>query len=139
AEIVAALGQVEVVIPLDSQFKYCNLAFALLGEVVTRVSGRPYARYVQEEILAPLGMTSSAFELTDELRPRMATGYITDMYADEVIPAPHPHIEGETAAGQLYSTVADLAKWTALQFRTGAPQRGGTQVLRGASLEEMHR
>jgi D-alanyl-D-alanine carboxypeptidase len=63
--IIDSLGQVEVVIPPDSAFKYCNLAFALLGEVVTRVSGRPYARYVQEEILAPLGMASSTFELTD--------------------------------------------------------------------------
>jgi hypothetical protein len=69
----------------------------------------------------------------------MATGYTPNAFSDEVTPAPHPLINGEAAAGQLYSTVADLAKWIALQFRTEAPERGGAQVLRGPSIEEMHR
>lgn len=138
-EIIASLPQIEVVIPPDSAFKYSNLAFALLGEVVTRVSGRPYVDYVRTAILAPLGMTSSAFALTDTLRTRMATGYDPHPFEDEQSPSPHPLINGETAAGQLYSSVHDLARWIALQFRTEAPAREETQVLKGPSLEEMHR
>lgn len=138
-QILASLPRVEVVIPPDASFKYSNLAFSLLGEVVARVSGRPYVEYVHAEILGPLGMDSSAFALTEELRPRMATGYDPNPYADDQTPSPHPIINGMASAGQLYSTVSDLAKWIALQFRTDRPVREGTQVLKGSSLEEMHR
>ena len=48
-------------------------------------------------------------------------------------------MNGLAACGQLHSTVADLAKWISFQFRTGAAQRSGEQVLRGSSMEEMHR
>jgi D-alanyl-D-alanine carboxypeptidase len=151
-EILGSLARVEVVIETDSAMKYSNLAFALLGEVVTRVSGRPYVEYVQAEILDPLGMTSSTFELNDDLRPRMATGYNLSLFDEDPEPSEHPLINGETAAGQLYSTVSDLAKWIALQFRTstgsadgatdgqaGNSDGNGRRVLSARSLEEMHR
>src|SRR5207244_1499130 len=102
-------------------------------------SGQPYVEYVREQILAPLGMLSSGFALTDLTRPRLATGYDPNPYADELTPSAHPDLKGEAAAGQLYSTVSDLARWIALQFREEAPEREGPQVLRGASLKEMHR
>lgn len=137
--LLAALPETEIVIPQDSAFKYSNLAFGLLGEVIGRLSGRSYFEYIQAEILEPLGLTSSVFELTDELRPRTAIGYSRSPYADEFPQAPYAPLNGVAACGQLHSTVADLAKWISLQFRTGDEERSGAQVLRGSSLEEMHR
>ena len=137
--VLAALPQTEIVIPQDFAFKYSNLAFGLLGEVISRLSGRPYFEYMQAEILEPLGLTSSVFELTERLRPRMAVGYSRSPYADEFSKAPYASLNGIAACGQLHSTVADLAKWISLQFRTGDAQRNGEQVLRGSSIEEMHR
>ena len=137
--MLAALPQTEIVIPQDSAFKYSNLAFGLLGEVISRLSGRPYFEYMQAEILEPLGLTSSVFELTKELRPRMAIGYSRSPYADEFPKAPYALLNGVAACGQLHSTVADLAKWISLQFRTGDAERSGAQILRGSSIEEMHR
>jgi CubicO group peptidase (beta-lactamase class C family) len=138
-DVLAALPQTEIVIPQDSAFKYSNLAFGLLGEVISRLSGRPYFEYMQAEILEPLGLTSSVFELTEQLRTRMAVGYSRSPYADEFSKAPYASLNGIAACGQLHSTVADLAKWLSLQFRTGATQRNGEQVLSGRSIEEMHR
>jgi CubicO group peptidase (beta-lactamase class C family) len=137
-EMVAALPRISVAIEPDSAFKYSNLAFALLGEVVARVAGRPYDDCVRDAIFAPLGMTGSTFSLTDDLRPRMATGYEVHPFDDDPDVSPHPLIGGMVPAGQLYSSVEDLAKWLSLQFRTDAPERGGAQVLRGKSLGEMH-
>jgi D-alanyl-D-alanine carboxypeptidase len=136
-EVVASLPGVEVVIEPDSAFKYSNLAFTLLGEVVARVSRRPYTEYIHAEILAPLGMNETAFALTDALRPQMATGYMPDVFTDDPEPAPHPLINGMASAGQLYSTVHDLGKWIAQQFRTEG-DRGEAQVLAGRSIAEMH-
>jgi CubicO group peptidase (beta-lactamase class C family) len=139
AEIIASLPEVAIVIEPDSAFKYSNLGFALLGEVVARLSGRPYVEYVREQILEPLGMVSSGFALTDEIRSRMATGYDPDLYADEPLPSACPNFNGEAATGQLYSTVNDLARWIAFQFREQGPERNGVPVLSGRSLREMHR
>ena len=152
-EILASLPNVEVSIEPDSAFKYSNLAFSLLGEVVTRVSGRPYVEYVHEEILAPLGMTETAFALDDRLRAQIATGYNPDIFAHPTVPSPHPLIDGMAAAGQLYSSVHDLAKWLAFQLSAydadapvgahgdGAHGDGahGRAPLRSGSLREMHR
>jgi CubicO group peptidase (beta-lactamase class C family) len=138
-ELLAVLPRLEVVIPQDSAFKYSNLAFALLGEVIARVSGRPYAAYLRSEVLDPLRMTSSVFDLTDESRAQLATGYLPSRFDDQPLPAPYAALDGMAACGQLHASVADLARWISLQFRTGAVERGGSQILCGRTLEESHR
>ncbi|MSP14514.1 MAG: class A beta-lactamase-related serine hydrolase [Chloroflexi bacterium] len=143
-EILELLPQIAVVIPPRTTYKYSNLGLSLLGEVITRVSGRPYREYIWTEILEPLGMASSTFELTEALterssgRSRVATGYDPSPYSDIPTPAVHKSMNGMAAAGQLYSSVNDLGKWLALQFRTAATARAGAQILRGATLNEMH-
>ena len=138
-EIMAILPQVGVVIEPDSAFKYSNLGFALLGEVVTRVSRRPYEEYVRGEILEKLDMNSSVFELTESLSSRMATGYELRPYEDLPKTAPPYTANGYAAGGQLYSTVTDLAKWLVFQFRNDVSEDESTQVLADRSLKEMQR
>jgi CubicO group peptidase (beta-lactamase class C family) len=55
--------------------QYRNVNYALLGEVIARVSGTAYRDYVRANVLAPLGMDVD-FDLTDAMRARAATGYI---------------------------------------------------------------
>jgi CubicO group peptidase (beta-lactamase class C family) len=99
----------------------------------------PYAEYVRKNLFEPLGMNSSCFDLDDAARAKTSTGYTISFLQDLPSIAPHPHLNGFTAAGQLYSSVEDLAKWISLQFRTKASKREGAQVLKGESLSEMHR
>ena len=136
AEILAMLPKVEMVIEPDSAFKYNNLAFVLLGEVIARVSGSSYRDYVRRQILAPLEMTASGFDVDN---PRNATGYMPERYSDVPEVAPDPGTNGYLAAAGLRSCASDLAKWIALQFRTGADSSRKAQVLNGKSLSEMHR
>jgi D-alanyl-D-alanine carboxypeptidase len=139
-EVIATLGRVELVIEPLSAFKYCNLAFALLGEIVARASGRPYIDYVASEILEPLGMADSGFTIESASpRVRSATGHHSARYGDVAEVSPDPPTNGYAAAAGLRSSVADLAKWISLQFRTQAEKRSGAQVLTGRSLSAMHR
>lgn len=137
--ILGALGDTEVVIDQDLDWKYSNLAFGLLGKVIHRVSGVPYQIYVKEQILDPLGMTSTVFDLDDALKARFLTGYNPTAFQDYPVKAPYAHLNGLSAAGQLHSSVADLAKWVAFQLGEEAGEREGAQVLSGRSLREMHR
>ncbi|MGO9449656.1 MAG: serine hydrolase domain-containing protein [Candidatus Binataceae bacterium] len=136
AEILAMLPRVEIVIEPDSAFKYNNLAFALLGEVVARVSRRSYREYIRRQILEPLGMESSGFTVEN---PRNATGYMPERYQDIPAVSADPSTNGYVAAAGLRSSVTDLSKWLALQFPTKGGERAGAQVLSGKSLSEMHR
>jgi CubicO group peptidase (beta-lactamase class C family) len=61
--------------PPGTRVEYRNVNYALLGEVVTRVSDTPYRDFVHTNLLAPLGM-DVAFDLTAEQRPSAATGYM---------------------------------------------------------------
>jgi CubicO group peptidase (beta-lactamase class C family) len=140
-EVIDAMPQVSVVIPPDSAFKYSNFAFGLLGEVIARLTGRPYVQHVAEHILRPLGMSGSGFELTPAIKAGLATGYSPAEHQDQPVVAPYAHMSGLASAGQLMSNVEDLTKWVSFQFRTSGglrdPARG--QVVNAASLEEMHR
>ena len=135
------LGQasaIAVVCPPNAQHKYSDLAYQLLGEIVTRVSGSPYPQYVREAILEPLGMAATAFRpLPEELSARCATGYDWRALSDELDPAPAmPLIWAE---GGLWSCVADLATWLSFQLRAYRDPPAEMPVLSSATLRQMHK
>src|SRR3990170_6994490 len=124
-------------VPPNTQQKYSNLGYQLLGEVVARVSGVPYPRYVRERILEPLGMGGSGFEpLDQEQRERAATGYAAPLFSDEFEVASIP--PDDWAEGGMWSSVEDLARWLSFQLREDGGAREGAQVLAGSTLKEMH-
>ena len=138
-EWLAVLPQVVVAIPPGSAFKYSNLAYTLLGEVIERVSGVPYLEYMQQAVFGPLGLSSTTFEPDDTLKPRTARGYQAHPYQDQAEPTPPSPLHGMAAAGQLWTTVRDLSRWISSHVRTSVPERGGVQLLAGPSLAEMQR
>ena len=54
-------GEIAVTLAPNAEHKYSDLAYQLLGAIVTRASGIPYPNYVQEAILQPLGMAATGF------------------------------------------------------------------------------
>jgi CubicO group peptidase (beta-lactamase class C family) len=123
-ELVAHL---ELVLPPGEQFHYSNLAFALLGQVVSRLSGRPYTEYVDERIIGPLGLERTTW-LPHEPK---AQGYLVDEYAGTVWAEPETDLAGTAAAGQLWSTVEDLCRWATFLAA------GHDGVLSASTVEQM--
>jgi CubicO group peptidase (beta-lactamase class C family) len=135
---LARVNQIGTRVPPNSQWKYSNLAYQFLGEIVARVSGTPFVEYVGSRILQPMGMTSTAFEpLPDALVGRRATGYGPRWFSDELQAA--PAMPGVWAEGGLWSCVADLGRWLSCQVRVDADPRADARVLAGSTLREMHR
>ena len=98
-----------MVLPAGARFHYSNLAFALLGIVIERVSGVPYMDYVRERLLEPLGLTRLSFEPEQPA----AKGYVAQPYADGVWEAIDVETGAWASAGQLWGTVGDLCRWGA--------------------------
>ena len=56
-------------------WEYSNLGYALLGRVISAATGRDYREYVRTELLEPLGMTSTGYDVGDVPAGRLAQGY----------------------------------------------------------------
>jgi len=108
-ELVETFDRAEQVLPPGARFHYSNLAFALLGIVVERVSGVPYLEYVEQRLLRPLGLARTSF---DPQEPA-ATGYLVQPYVDAAWEETPVQTGAWIAAGQLWGTVRDLCRWAA--------------------------
>lgn len=135
---LARAAEIVTTVPPNSQWKYSNLAYQLLGEVVARVSGIPYEKYLRTRVLGPLKMTATSFDpLPARLRARRATGYEPRFLSDELDLAPQD-ASIFRAEGGLWSCVDDLVRWLSCQFGDGSGS-ATPAVLGKATLEEMHR
>jgi CubicO group peptidase (beta-lactamase class C family) len=126
-ELLETLGEAEQVLPAGARFHYSNLAFALLGIVVERVAGLPYREYVQQRLLGPLGLDRTSF---DPLEPA-ATGYLVQPYVEGVWDEAPVETGAWIAAGQMWGTVRDMARWASF---LADPDEA---VLAKKSVEEM--
>jgi CubicO group peptidase (beta-lactamase class C family) len=130
---LARAAEIATAVPANSQWKYSNLAYQLLGEMVSRVSGIPYPKYVRSRILAPLKMSGTSLDpLPARLRARCATGYEPRFLSDELDLAP-PDASIFGAEGGLWSCVEDLGRWLSCQLADDP------LVLSKETLAEMHR
>lgn len=119
-----------------TNYEYSNYGFAILGRIVANVSGMPYARYVRERILLPLGMTVTTLEARQVPPHRLAHGYRRQdgQWLEE---AQLP--DGSFGAmGGMLTSIADLGKWVAFMLDAW-PARDGAErgPVKRSSVREM--
>jgi D-alanyl-D-alanine-carboxypeptidase/D-alanyl-D-alanine-endopeptidase len=101
--LTQALAATRVRSEPGSKIRYSNFGAALLGEALSRHTGRPYAELVAERITGPLAMPDTAVDLSPEQMTRKATGHSRRGRA-----VPDWHLGAMPGAGALYSTIPDL-------------------------------
>ena len=117
-------------------FEYSNLGYALLGRVLTNVSGERYQDYMRRLFLAPLAMAHTTFDAIAAARGDYAFGYRLD---GEVWSRERLEPDGEVGAmGGLVTTAPDYARWVAFLL-SAWPARDDpeTAPARRASVREM--
>ena len=117
-------------------YEYSNTGFAILGQVVARVSGMRARDYIDREILKPLGMTYTKWEASSVPGDRIARGYgrIENNWVAET-----PLADGSYGVmGGLYSSVPDLAKLVSM-YLAAYPARDGEDQgpVKRSSLRQM--
>ena len=116
----AALAHTKLEHEPGTTWEYSNIGYAALGAALERAAKRPYLEYVRDEILRPLGMNDTGFELTATMRQHLATGYSMENGKLD-LDTPLREREGrgyKVPNGGLYSTVDDMA--TFMEFEMGA-------------------
>jgi CubicO group peptidase (beta-lactamase class C family) len=137
-QIIEALSGQEELYPADTFYQYSNLGMALLGEVIATISGKPYAEYIQEHILTPLGLKDTSPEIPEEERGKqLATGYSARLRDGSRKVIPFYLVNGIAPAAGFASTVEDLARFASWQLRL--LEKGGWEMLASNTLKEMQR
>ncbi|MCP4263783.1 MAG: serine hydrolase [Planctomycetes bacterium] len=136
-QIIEKLPEQETIYPSENKWKYSNLAFTLAGEIVSAVSNESYTEYIHKQIIEPLGMSSTSVIIPDEHKSRLATGYGRRMPDGSRQIMPFTDCKGLTPAGNMSSTVKDLARFAFWQFRLR--ESVGTEIVKASTLKEMQR
>lgn len=116
----------------DTAWSYCNSGYVMLGEIVRQLSGKPFGRFVETEIFAPLGMSAStAPDDASRRDPRQVFGYVqTGEGAFER--QPYDMLLVGYADGNISSDADDLLRWHRFLFESdGAP------LVKPGTLREM--
>lgn len=140
----ASIGNRTRVFENLTRFKYSNFGFAILGQVIEKVSGLTYEQYMTKHIIQPLGMTHSLPDLTPASAAWLANGY------SRFIPGvpnrtgfAHVLTHAFAPATGFLSNVVDLAKFISL-FSLCAPlgstkKARSQQIINRESKKEMLR
>jgi CubicO group peptidase (beta-lactamase class C family) len=122
--------------PPGVAYEYANYGFAILGRIVTNVSGKPYRQYLSERILQPMGMTSTTLEPKSVAADRMALGY---RWEDEMWKLEPALADGAFGVmGGMLTSISDLSKYVGALLAAYPPRDGAeTGPIRRSSLREM--
>lgn len=117
-------------------YEYSNFGFAILGRIVANVSGMPYARYVRERILEPLGMSVTTLEARGVPAHRLAHGY--RLQDGEWLEESQLPDGAFGAMGGMLTSISDLSRWVGMMLAAWPPRdEPETGPVKRASLREM--
>ena len=111
-------------------FGYSNPGFDLVELLIEEVSGRPFAAFMEDEVLRPLGMHDAGFVWREADRSRAPSGY--DLRGAPIA----PYVYSGKASGGLFATLDDIARFLAASV--AADRTAATHVLSDAGVRVLH-
>ena len=113
-----------------SGFKYSNMAFDALGDLIAKVSGVSFEEYMRAHILDPVGMTDSSFIYPEIDKSLRTTGHVgKPATVSDVYPYNRRHAPSST----LNSSVAEMTRWMLVNLNRG--ELDGRRILRDESFD----
>ena len=121
-------------LPPGEVIRYTNHGFALAGYLVEAISHLPFASYMDQKILQPLGMSNSSFQLLPQISSDLAVGYRYKHGGYRSLPTVYTN---DTPSGALNATAMDMAHFAIAHLQNG--RYGNVRILKKATAQQMHR
>ena len=129
-EMVESLKNCHMAFPVGYRYKYINIGPDMLGYIIQELRGESFARYMEENLLARIGMENSAFLSAGiPAQKDVALGY--EYYKGEYYPLEQGDITS-LPSGNLYSTLEDMSAFARFVFRDG--EANGEQIINPETL-----
>ena len=111
AEVIRTAYPLPLRFAPGDKYEYSNVGYFILGEIIRRVSGRPWTEFLHDRVFTPSGMTKTFPTNTTAKVPSRAVGYV-----DNDKPRPAGEWVALRPSGAFLSTVLDMAKWDAVLY-----------------------
>lgn len=120
----------------QGQHEYSNYGYALLGRIVSNVSGQPYQAYITRNVLQPLGMRDTTYDVDTVPAAKLAIGYRWEN--ERWVEEPKMRDGAFGAMGGIVTTATDYAKWVGFLL-SAWPARDGPEngPAKRATVREM--
>lgn len=121
---------------VGTDIDYSNVGYALLGEIIEKISGVSYKKYLVDEVLHPLNMTETYLESNTITNNKKAVGY-TALNRNRARNKVNTFLtKSMKPAMGLWTNIDDLAKYASWQFRLR--DAINSEVLKPNTLKRMH-
>jgi CubicO group peptidase (beta-lactamase class C family) len=114
------------------KWAYANLAFGALGQAIEDISGEPFPEYMRKHVFEPLGMQMTSYQMTDQLKAGMATGY--QFKKGNMLPTKIDFFP-DRGAGSVSSNLNEMALYMAALMNGGSNEHGS--ILKPGTLQMM--
>lgn len=106
--IVERLNQRDLLFPPGQALVYSNSNYVLLARAIEAATNRPVSEYLQNELLAPAGLTDTSFPMSGLIQGGFSCS------GEGVVPAEPYDLSGAFGSGNMTSMIDDLVKWVRL-------------------------
>lgn len=135
-EFIRRLKYEKPSIPFRTGFAYHNAFFTVAGELIPVVTGVSWASFVQDRILAPLGMNSTLVSADGiEGQTNIATPHVLTTSGMESFSRRVDEVDVFPEAGAILSNADDMARWC--QFQIGGTTLGDGVLINSKTHAEM--
>ncbi len=131
AEIIRRMRWLRPISSFRNAYNYQNVQYAMAGEVVSAVSGMPWDQFVTQRIHAPLGMAETVPLLSGLAgAPNVSQPHL--VIRDTVRRIANRPVDPVAAAGSVWSSVSDMARW--MRFVLDSGRVGGRRLVSEAAF-----
>lgn len=109
-QVVDLVRQMPLRFAPGSDFEYSNTGYIVLGLIIEKASGKPYAEFMKANIFDPLKLADTGYDDGKQAGKNFASGY--SKRGSDSVPADVINMKAPFSAGALYSTVGDLYRWS---------------------------
>lgn len=133
-EILHRMRRLKPAYPFRGGYTYQNIMYLAAGKLIAKVSGKPWADFMQERVFSPLSMSNTypTLKISQQQENRSIAHHRIE---DQVTPIEDCSADPIAPAGAIWSSVNDMAKW--MQFLLDTAQINGKALLEPSTHQEL--